>query len=152
MKNMLAITLFMLAMLAWAVAQQPRSAADGSSGQATSPSSQAGASQSQPSSPGSADQDGSQDQKSNARITEGCLGGGDPNYTLTDKTGVTYKLNMPPNADTSKLPSHVGESVKVLGDVKGTGKASGASIDVQRIGPGTDKCPGSGSPQSPPKQ
>jgi hypothetical protein len=152
MKNMLATTLFMLAMLAWAVAQQPSSATDGRSGQATSPSSQAGASQSQPSSPGSADQAGSQDQRSNARVTRGCLGGSDPNYTITDKTGVTYRLNMPPNADTSKLASHVGESVQVLGDVKDTGKAAGASIDVQRIGRGTDKCPGSGSPQSPPKQ
>ena len=154
MKNMLVITLFTLAMLVWAAAQQPGSAAQQSSGQATSPSSQApSASQSQqPSTPGSADQAGSQSQAANAPITEGCLGGSDPNYTITDKTGVTYKLNMPPNANGSSLASHVGESVQVLGDVKNSGKPDNNSIDVQRIGRGTGKCPGSGSPQSQPKQ
>jgi hypothetical protein len=109
-----------------------------------------GASQSQqpaqqPSTPGSADQAGSQGQAANAPITEGCLGGSDPNYTVTDKTGVTYKLNIPPNADASKLAAHVGESVQVEGDVKNTGKDGNGSIDVQGIGGGTRKCPGSGS-------
>ena len=155
MKNILVITLFMLAMLAWAAAQQPRSAPERSSGQATSPSSQApGTGQSQPSKPGSAGQEGSQDQESNATVTEGCLGGGDPNYTITDKTGTAYKLNFPANANTSTLASHVGESVQVKGDVKNSGKAGNASIDVQAIGPGTGNCPANGSKdkQSPPKQ
>ena len=155
MKNMLAISLFMLAMLAWAAAQQPGSAAERSSGQATSPSSQApGASQPQSSPPGGAGQAGSQGQGSNAPVTEGCLGGSNPNYTITGKTGVTYRLNIPPNADASRLASHVGESVQVLGNVKDTGKAGDASIDVQRVGRGTGQCPGSGSKgaPSPPKQ
>jgi hypothetical protein len=151
MKNTLVMTLFMLATLAWAAAQQPGSAPDRNSGQTASPSSQApGATQTQPSSPGSADQG----QTSNAPITEGCLGGNAPNYTITDKTGTAYKLNMPPNADTSKLASHVGESVKVQGDVKDAGKPDNASIDVKAIGPGTGNCPASGSKdtQPPPKQ
>jgi hypothetical protein len=162
MKKMLVITLFMLATLAWAAAQQPGSTPERSE-QATSPSSQApGASQSQPSTPGGADQDaaqsgmqaGSQGQAANAPVTEGCLGGSDPNYTITDKSGITYKLNIAPNGDTSKLASHVGESVQVAGAVKDTGKAGNASIDVQGIGRGTGKCPASGSKgaQSPPKQ
>jgi hypothetical protein len=48
----------------------------------------------------------------------------------------------------------VGESVVVAGDVKDPGKTGSPSIDVQGIGRGTGKCPGSdskGSP-APPKQ
>ena len=156
MKNILAITLFMLATLAWAAAQQPSSTSEQSSGQATSPSSQAPGAQSQPSSPGQATpqtgaQAGSQGQAPNAPITEGCLGGTDPNYTITDKAGTTYKLNIPANADSSKLASHLGESVQVLGDVKDAGKTGNATIDVQGIGRGAGKCPTSGS-QAPPEQ
>ena len=108
MKTMLVTTLFMLATLTWAVAQQPGSAPERSSGQATAPSSQVpGANQSQPSTPGGSDQAGSQDQASSAPVTEGCLGGSDPNFTLTDRANITYKLNIPTNADTSKLRPHV---------------------------------------------
>ena len=155
MKNILVMALFMLAMLAWAAAQQPGSAPERNSGQTTSPSSQApDATQTQPSTPDSAGHAGSRGQASNAPVTEGCLAGSAPNYTITDKTGTAYKLNMPPNADTSKLASHVGESVQVQGDVKDAGKPGNASIDVQAIGRGTGNCPGSGSrdAQPPPKQ
>ena len=151
MKNILVMTLFILAMLAWAGAQQPGSAPDGKSGQTTSPSSQArGATQTQPSKPGSADQAGSRGQESQAPLTEGCLGGSTPNYTITDNNGTVYKLNMPPNTDTSKLAPHVGESVEVQGDVKDAGKP-GASIDVQGIGPGTGSCPAGGSKNTQPQ-
>jgi hypothetical protein len=129
MKNIWVMILFMLAALAWAAAQEPGSAPEPSSGQATSPSSQApGAGQSQPSTPGSGDQAGPQDQASNATVTEGCLGGSDPNYTITDKTGTAYKLNLPANANTSSLAPHVGESVRVKGDVKDSGTVGNASI------------------------
>jgi len=155
MRNILAMTLFMQAMLAWAAAQQPGGAPERNSGQAASPSSQApGETQTQPSTPDGAGQSGSQGQASNAPVTEGCLGGSDPNYTLTDKTGTAYKLNMPPNANTSKLASHVGESVEVQGDVKDTGNPGKASIDVQAMSRGTGNCPGGGSrdAQPPPKE
>jgi len=127
MKNMLVITLFMLATLAWAAAQQPGGTPGQSSGQP-----------------------GSQGQAPNVPVTEGCLGGSNPNFTITDKAGTTYKLNIPPSADTSKLAQHVGESVQVAGNVK----AGNSSIDVQGIGRGTGQCPASGSKgaQSPPKQ
>ena len=84
-------------------------------------------------------------------ITEGCLGGSNPNFTITDKAGTTYKLNIPPNADASSLTPHVGESVQVRGDVKNTGTPS---IDVNAIGRGAGTCPSnsSGGAQSPPKQ
>jgi hypothetical protein len=143
MKKTLLITLFMLATLAWAAAQQPGSAPDPNSGQSASPSAQTPG-QSQPPAPGAADQAGAQGQASSAAVTEGCLGGAEPNYTITDKAGTAYKLNMPANANTSSLKSHIGESVQVQGDVKDTGKPS-ASIDVQRIGRGSGTCSGSGS-------
>jgi len=130
MKKMLAITLFMLVTVAWAAAQQPGNAPGRGSGQP-----------------------GPQDQTVTAPVTEGCLGGTDPNYTLTDKAGTTYKLNIPPSADTSKLAQHVGEPVAVAGNVN-AGKAGDPSINVQGIGRGTGQCPGSGSKgaQPPPKQ
>jgi len=111
----------------WSVAQQPGSTPKQSSGQA-----------------------GSQGQAPNMPVTEGCLGGSNPNFTITDKAGTTYKLNIPPSADTSKLAQHVGESVQVAGNVKDPGKAGSASIDVQGIGRGTGQCPTSGSKGAPP--
>jgi len=154
MKNVLVMTLFMLASVAWAAAQQPGSAPDQSGGQANSPSSQApGATQSQPSTPSSPDQNAAGGPASNAPVTEGCLGGRDPHYTITDKAGTTYKLNIPASADTSKLAAHVGEPVQVLGDVKDSGTAGNSSIDVRSIGRGMGKCPmsDSGGTQTPPK-
>ncbi|MGH9642774.1 MAG: hypothetical protein ACRD3Q_10130 [Terriglobales bacterium] len=142
MKKMFVTAMFMLAMLAWAAAQQPGSAPN--SGQAAPPSSQApDASQSQPPT-GTPDQAGPAGQSTNVAITEGCLGGSNPNYTLTDNAGTTYKLNIPPNKDASSLAPHVGESVQVAGPVNG-GNSGTASIDVQRIGKGTSKCSGNGS-------
>jgi hypothetical protein len=156
-KKILVATVFMLATLVWAVAQQPGAIPEQSGGQATSPSSQQpNPSQSQPAAPGSADQNAPQagaqagvpGQAASAPITEGCLGGSNPNYTITDKAGKTYKLNFPPSADASTLAQHVGESVQVMGDVNGSNK----SIDVTRIGRGTGKCPGSSSSPQPPSK
>ena len=151
MKKILVITLFMLATVAWAAAQQAGGSMGQSGGQATVPGSQApGASQSQPRTPGSADQGGSAD-PANAPITEGCLGGSAPNFTITDKAGTTYKLNIPSGASTTALSQHMGESVQVQGEVN-SGKTP--SIDARRIGKGTGTCPGGGSTgaQAPPKQ
>ena len=155
MRNILVITLFMLATRAWAAAQQPGTTADPSSGQTTSPGTQApSATQPQSSTP-STDQEPAQtgpqapSQRQAADVAEGCLGGSNPNYTITDSTGNTYKLNIPPSADTSKLAAHVGESVNVAGNVK----PDNTSIDVKGIGRGTGKCPAGGSRGvSPPKQ
>jgi len=83
----------------------------------------------------------------NAPVTEGCLGGSNANYTLTDKAGTTYKLNFPASANTSVLASHVGESVKVMGDVQDGGKASQSSINVAKIGRGQGACPSGSSAQ-----
>ena len=89
----------------------------------------------------------------NATITEGCLGGSGTDYTLTDKAGTTYKLNFPATANVSTLSSHVGESVRVLGDVTNAGKAGQSSINATKIGRGTGTCPAASSapaqPQTP---
>jgi len=156
MKKTFAITLFMLATLAWAMAQQPGSMPGQNSGQVTSPSSQTPAeSAGQSTSPASQAPDAapqapgastSPTSGATPKVTEGCLGGSNPNYTVTDASGTTYKLNIPPNADTSKLAAHVGESVDVAGNVNGMG--AGSSINVQGIGKGTGTCP-AGAKNSP---
>lgn len=148
MKNILVMILFTLSMAAWA---QQASAPERNGGQTASPSSQApGATKTQPSKPDSANQAESRGQESQAPVTEGCLGGSDPNYTITDSNGTVYKLNMPANANTSKLVSHVGESVQVQGNIKDAGKDGSASIDVQAIGRGAGSCPASGPKNTPP--
>lgn len=154
MKKILIMSLFMLATLAWAAAQDAGSM--GQSGtQAAPPGAQTpGMGQAQPGMPHSSDpgtQPGPAGQASSAPVTEGCLGGSAPNFTITDKAGTSYKLNVPAGADVSALTPHVGESVAVQGEVNG-GKTS--SIDVQRIGRGTGTCSGGGatSAQPPAKQ
>jgi len=136
---------FMLATLAWAAAQQPSETMPGS-GQPASPSSQEGATQSAPPTGGTAGQDDGQAGMPGASptVTEGCLGGSAPNYTVTAKNGTTYKLNIPATADSSKLAAHVGESIEVAGNVN---DGSSPSIDVRGIGKGTGTCPGGAQAQ-----
>jgi hypothetical protein len=158
--KMLIVTVFMLAALAWAAAQQPSGTPEHRGGQATSRNSQVpNASEPPASTPGSRDQDAAQSpaqagSQGQAAITEGCLGGSNPNFTITDKAGTTYKLNLPPYADASPLTPHVGESVQVMGEVKNAGTPDKASIDVSKIGRGAGTCPAGSSrgAQSPPKQ
>ncbi|HEU5450788.1 MAG TPA: hypothetical protein VFU76_02325 [Terriglobales bacterium] len=100
-------------------------------------------------------------------ITEGCLGGSQPNYTLTDKNGTTYKLVTPPTADVSILSKHIGEPIAVMGTVdKGSGSSASSgsvagsagasassssqpSIQVTKIGRGTGQCPASSGGATP---
>ena len=145
MKRMLVVTVFMLVTLVWALAQRPGGIPEQSGGQATSGSQVPNAGQ--PATPGNADQNapesgaqaGVPGQAATAPITQGCLGGSNPNFTITDSAGTTYKLNIPPNADASVLTPHIGESVQVMGDVKQTGGSN--SIDVSKVGRGTGNCP-----------
>src|SRR3954454_10378955 len=148
MKNALAVSLFVLATLTWSLAQNPGATPSGGQQPPSAGSQAPDASQSQtapsgspaqnPSQPGAQPQ--AQGQLPNAPITEGCLGGSDAAYTLTDKAGTTYKLNFPATANVSVLSSHVGESVKVMGDVTDAGKAGQSSINVTKIGRGTGTC------------
>jgi hypothetical protein len=60
----------------------------------------------------------------NGGMVQGCLGGSDGNYTLTqDSTGTVYKLN----ADDSKLKDHVGHEVAISGTAKTDNSALSAS-------------------------
>lgn len=151
MKKLFVVGAFTLSAMAWAGAQQAGSVPE------TSRSSQVpGATQPQTATPG-ADQNGaagatgagatgatgagatgapsaSATQAGNAPVTQGCLGGTNPNFTLTSDTGKSYKLVLPPNADGSRLTPHVGESVMVMGDT------SADSINVTKIGKGNGTC------------
>src|ERR1700692_4383501 len=53
---------------------------------------------------------------------QGCLGGADGNYTLTDQSGTSYRLT----GDTAKLSEHIGHEVKISG-TKSTATATGES-------------------------
>jgi hypothetical protein len=145
MKKLFVLSLFLLTTFGLAEAQVSGGMGR-SGGQVPSPNSQVPGTAQQPGMPGSSDPTGQQStapaqgQASSAPITEGCLGGSAPNFTITDKAGTTYKLNVPQGTDTSSLTPHVGESVQVQGDVS-SGKTS--SINVQRIGRGTGTCSGS---------
>ena len=174
---------------AWLMAQQePTGAQAGSSGQSatqSAPSGQSASPSAQPPSPsapdtgaaspsaqsGAAGQSapgaGAAGQGAEASITEGCLGGAQPNYTLTDKNGTTYKLVTPPNADVSILAKHIGEPIAVMGTVdKGSGSSASSgsvagsagasassssqpSIQVTKIGRGTGQCPASSGGATP---
>jgi hypothetical protein len=145
MKKILLIMLFMLATLAWAAAAQAGSPMGQSGVPSTPPGGQApSTSPSQPGVPGNG-APGSADQTGSAPITEGCLGGSAPNFTITDKTGTTYKLNIPSGANTAPLSQHIGESVQVEGVVT---SGSNPAIDARRIGKGTGTCAGAkGAPK-----
>ncbi len=144
MRKTMCLATFVLSAMVFAGAQQPSGApgsgAPGQSGpQATSPSAGPGQSSGAPGTPGAAGPQATPQAggaAANAPITEGCLGGTSPNFTLTDTGGKTYKLTLPANADGSKLTPHIGESVQVMGQV------SGSSINVSQIGKGTGTCPG----------
>lgn len=158
MRSTLILTLILL-VSAWAVAQQD----------ATSPSAPAGQSQTQsqtqPGSPSgqatSPNASSSNAPMGGGEVVEGCLGGSNPNYTVTDKAGTTYTLVIPQGTDSSVLAKHIGESVQVQGSTDnsassanssaaGSSTSSSASsggkvIRVARIGRGTSSCPGSGA-------
>ena len=74
---------------------------------------------------------------------EGCLGGTNPNFTVTDKDGTEYALVVPQGTDASVLSKHVGEPVQVQGAVDSAGLSApvgGHSIRVARIGKGSANC------------
>jgi uncharacterized protein YdeI (BOF family) len=95
-------------------------------------------------------------------VIEGCLGGSNPNFTVTDKSGTAYQLKIPEGADVSVLGQHIGEPVQVQGSVDNTTANSGAqpgsvsgsesrsdasahSIKVSHIRRGTGTCPAGAS-------
>lgn len=142
MKKSVFLAGLMLSALVWAGAQQPNNMPAQSGTQATSPNTSQSPSAvpdaPEQSAPQATPQAAASGQEMSAPITEGCLGGSNPNFTLTDSTGKAYKLTLPPNADGSKLTPHVGESIQVMGDVKQGGGSS--SIEVSKVGRGSGTC------------
>src|SRR5512133_2957881 len=125
MRNKLVLSLILLMSLAWAVAQQPSTTSPGAPG-SSAPSTQS----TTPSEPGQATPPSSPSTGSGQMpaagepdVIEGCLGGSAPNFTVTDNSGKSYKLDIPAGADASVLTKHVGESVQVMGSVIDSGSA-----------------------------
>jgi hypothetical protein len=120
MRKTFLVTMILLVVTAWAVAQQGsnRPVAPGADNRPSAPSTD-NSQASQPSAAGIS--------------VEGCLGGSAENFTVTDRTGTTYQLQLPQNADTSKLSQHIGEEVRVTGTITG-GNDSGAASPGDRAG------------------
>lgn len=172
MRKPLFVFLIVLLAVAWAAAQQnpqmpssgPSSNSPGGravgpadSGQSTSPAAPSDKDATSPKAPSSST---GQAAVGDSKVVEGCLGGTAPDFTVTDKAGTVYKLDIPKDADTSGLKAHIGESVMVKGVVSGekaTASASpaGASastspmIQVEQMARGTSTCP-AGAGATPP--
>jgi hypothetical protein len=144
MKKLLFLTLILLVSVGWAVAQSTASpsatpdqsqqpgAAQSPSAQPGAPAQQPGMSGQQPGMPSPADQASQAGQDASATAggnsIEGCLGGSAGSFTIIDKAGTTYQLQLPAGADSAKLTSHVGEEVRVTGSMSNEkGGASAAS-------------------------
>ncbi|HYL97054.1 MAG TPA: hypothetical protein VET69_14710 [Terriglobales bacterium] len=134
MRKTLLLTTVLLALSAWVCAQQaPSSQSSPSTSQGTA--SQAPNSQTPPSSGQGAQSAAGQN------MVQGCLGSSGNNYTVTDKGGTSYMLQLPQGADGNALKPHVGEEVRVEGTTSSggssaSGGASGAgqpSITVKNI-------------------
>lgn len=147
-KTLLLVTIVLLS-VAWVAGQQQEGGAPPASqsssptmnsGQAPTPGAPGAEQRTPPSAPpSSADQSA----PGNSQMIEGCLGGSAPDFTVTDKAGTVYKLDIPKEADTAPLTAHLGQSVRVQGAVSGTGTA-GASGSTPETGK-SDKPAGSAS-------
>ena len=127
MRKTMLLAMILLVLAAWAVAQQESTT---------------------PAAPGAEDTQTAQPAPSGNSI-EGCLGGSSSNPTLTDKAGNTYQLQLPPNADTSNLSSHIGEEVRVTGTVGS--EAAMQSINVTKMETRGDTCDNKTSGPNPSK-
>jgi hypothetical protein len=122
-----------------------------------------------PQQPGTPADQAGQDASAAGSSVEGCLGGSAGNFTVIDKSGTTYQLQLPAGADTSKLNAHLGEEVRVTGTManakqpgdtssassasaSGAAGASGSqpSIAVTKIDKVGDKC--TSNVQNPPSK
>jgi ABC-type oligopeptide transport system substrate-binding subunit len=143
MRKTLLLSLILLISAAWVVAQSTSSPSSQSSpsgeqsspsGEQSSPSDQMGSQSSQASSQTSSGMNKNENQ------IEGCLSGSAGNFTLTDKSGITYQLQ----GDTSQLNKHVGQEVRINGSnsaassaaAPSSGSASSSSAGASSAGAG----------------
>lgn len=106
MRKTILLSFLLLALVAWAVAQQGSNSQNPAGSAAQAPNAQPA---------------------SGENIVEGCLGGSAGHYTVTDKTGTSYKLDLPPNADTSVLDQHLGQEIRVMGTMANGPSSAAAS-------------------------
>jgi hypothetical protein len=132
MRHLLFLAVLLLG-TSWAVAQnqsQTSPSTTSPSATQTSPSSNAG--QTSPDDMGS--QTGSDHQmsptSSGDTSVQGCLSGSDGNYTLTDKSGTSYRLT----GDTAKLSEHIGHEVKITGSTASSSAATGNGSGTDSMG------------------
>ena len=119
MRKTLLLTLILLLCAAWAVGQQGARTQAVPGGQ--DPQTAPGANPAAQGSP-------------TESTIEGCLGGSANAFTLTDKAGTSYQLQLPQSADNAKLSEHVGQEVRVTGtvaDPASTGSAASPSAAGQ---------------------
>jgi len=103
-------------------------------------------------------QTGQMDKSADKQKVEGCLSGTDGNFTLTDKSGMTYQLQ----GENSELAKHVNQEVRIEGMASAAGSASapsgassaagGSTLTVSKVKKVSDNCaanPNSGG--APPK-
>ncbi len=137
-RKTLQLAVVLLVFTAWAVAQQgstSQAPQTSSPSQATTspsaPSSDAGQAQGSSNAPSAPDQ--AAQPSSGENSIEGCLGGSAGKYTLIDKAGTSYKLELPAQADTSTLDKHIGQEVRVTGAVahaEGSASSSTPNTDT----------------------
>jgi hypothetical protein len=127
MRKILLLTIILLVFAAWAVAQQG----------VTSPTA-----------PPRDNTQASQQAAPSENTTEGCLGGSAGNFTVTDKAGTTYQLQLPPNADTSKLSQHIGQEVRVTGSTSSAGSSSSSSPGMAGSSGAAGSAPSAGAASS----
>jgi len=128
MRKILFLLFIVLLSAAWVAAQQSDSGPGNASGQSspstTQPPSTAmpdAGSQTSPSTGAAPSDQQMPSAAGEGQVIEGCLGGAAPDFTVTDKAGTVYKLDIPKDADTTAVSAHIGESVKVRGMVSGAG-------------------------------
>jgi hypothetical protein len=136
MRKTLLLAMVLLASAAWAAAQQAPTAPRAQNPSAQAPNAQPPDTEAPP--PAAGD------------TIEGCLGGGAGNFTLTDKAGTTYQLQLPPGTDTDNLSKHVGEEVRVSGTMANSAAGNQGSIHVTRMNKIADSC-SAGSTANPSK-
>jgi len=137
MRKTLLLATILLAFAAWAVAQQDP----------TAPSAQAPSAAQTPS---AQSPDNQTALPATGDTIEGCLGGSAGNFTVTDKSGTTYQLQLPQGTDTDNLNKHVGEEVRVTGATSNAAAGNQASIHVTKMNKIADTC-GTGSTANPSK-
>lgn len=158
MRKTFFVTLILLIAVGWAVAQNPSTPPMSEQPGAQSPSSQSPSNpgaqnpsnpgaqpgapgQQQPGMPGQAGQQptnpagqAGQEAAAEGSSVEGCLGGSGGNFTIIDKSGTTYQLQLPAGADSSKLNSHIGEEVRVTGTMSNAKQSTGAEASTSPSG------------------